>query len=56
VNRKFFTKKTDFRNVTDKQVNQVKNLLHNKPVRKFNYLTTNQVIEKNWTKYLNLNV
>jgi len=44
--RRFFPKKTDLSTVTDKQVKQVEKLLNNRPVRKFNYLTPNQVLQQ----------
>lgn len=44
--RRFFPKKTDLSTVTNKQVKQVEKLLNNRPVRKFNYLTPNQVLQK----------
>lgn len=42
--RRFFPKKTDLSNVTDDQVKSVERLLNNRPVRKFNYKTPNQVL------------
>jgi IS30 family transposase len=46
--RRFFPKKTDLSIVTDDQVKRVERLLNNRPVRKFNYKTPNQVLlEKN---------
>lgn len=44
--RRFFPKKTDLSTVTNKQVKQVEKLLNNRPVRKFNYLTPNQVLQE----------
>jgi IS30 family transposase len=46
--RRIFPKKTDFTMVTSYQVKRVERLLNNRPVRKFNYKTPNQVLlEKN---------
>jgi IS30 family transposase len=42
--RRFFPKKTDFSTVTSEQVKRVERLLNNRPVRKFNYKTLNQVL------------
>jgi IS30 family transposase len=42
--RRFFPKKTDLSMVTDDQVKRVERLLNNRPIRKFNYKTTNQVL------------
>ena len=42
--RRFFPKKTDLSIVTDDQVKRVERLLNNRPVRKFNYKTPNQVL------------
>ena len=42
--RRFFPKKTDLRFVTIDQVQYVEDLLNNRPVRKFNYKTPNQVL------------
>lgn len=42
--RRFFPKKTDLSMVTDDQVKRVERLLNNRPVRKFNYKTPNQVL------------
>ena len=47
--RRFFPKKTDLSTVTNKQVKQVEKLLNNRPVRKFNYLTPNQVLQQKIT-------
>ncbi|MBT9484675.1 MAG: IS30 family transposase [Sediminibacterium sp.] len=44
--RRFFPKKTDLSLVTDNQVKRVEQLLNNRPVRKFNYLTPNQVLQQ----------
>jgi IS30 family transposase len=42
--RRFFPKKTDLSTVTSEQVKRVERLLNNRPVRKFNYKTPNQVL------------
>ena len=42
--RRFISKKTDLSNVTDEQVKRVEKYLNNRPVRKFNYKTPNQVL------------
>lgn len=44
--RRFFPKKTDLMKVTTKRVNEVETLINNRPVRKFNYKTPNQVFSK----------
>jgi IS30 family transposase len=44
--RRFFPKKTDLRLITDQEIQLVEDKLNNRPVRKFNYLTTNQVLQK----------
>jgi IS30 family transposase len=44
--RRFFPKKTDLSMVTDYQVKRVEQLLNNRPVRKFNYQTPNQVLQQ----------
>lgn len=46
VVRRFFPKKTDLSFVTTKQVREVENKINNRPIRKFNYLTANQVLQK----------
>jgi transposase, IS30 family len=43
VLRRFFPKKTDFTQVTAKQVNRVEKMINERPVRKFNYQTPNTV-------------
>jgi IS30 family transposase len=43
--RRFFPKKTDLSAVTDRQVKQVEQFLNDRPVRKFNYQTPNQVLQ-----------
>jgi IS30 family transposase len=42
--RRFFPKKTDLSIVTSDEVKRVEQLLNNRPVRKFNYKTPNQVL------------
>jgi IS30 family transposase len=44
--RRFFPKKTDLSMVTDHQVKQVEQFLNDRPVRKFNYKTPNQVLQQ----------
>lgn len=44
--RRFFPKKTDLTFVTEKDVQDVEDKLNNRPVRKFKYLTPNQVLLK----------
>lgn len=43
--RRFFPKKTDLTFITHQQVRQVEQKLNNRPVRKFNYQTPNQVLQ-----------
>lgn len=43
--RRFFPKKTDLSAVTDQHVKQVEQFLNDRPVRKFNYKTPNQVLQ-----------
>lgn len=45
VIRRFFPKKTDLTFVTHQQVREVERKLNNRPVRKFNYQTPNQVLQ-----------
>ena len=42
--RRFISKNTDLNTITDEQVNRVEKYLNNRPVRKFNYKTPNQVL------------
>ena len=44
--RRFFPKKTDLSALTNDQVKRVERLLNNRPVRKFNYKTPNQVLQE----------
>jgi IS30 family transposase len=46
VIRLFFPKKTDFEQVTNAEIKRVENEINNRPVRKFNYLTPNEVFLK----------
>ena len=46
VIRRFFPKKTNLTFVTDKQVREVEDKINNRPIRKFNYQTANQVLQK----------
>lgn len=43
VIRRFFPKKTDFNNIDSIEIKRVENELNNRPVRKFGYLTPNEV-------------
>lgn len=43
VIRRFYPKKTDFNEVTAKDVKRVEKLINNRPIRKFNYKTANEV-------------
>lgn len=44
--RRFFPKGTDLTLITAKQIKEVENKLNNRPVRKFNYKTPNQVFSE----------
>lgn len=46
VIRRFFPKKTDLNFITHQQVKKVEQKLNNRPVRKFNYQTPNQVLQR----------
>ena len=46
VIRRFFPKKTDLRYITQREVLLVERKINNRPIRKFNYLTANQVLQK----------
>lgn len=46
VIRRFFPKKTDLTLVTAREVREVEKKLNNRPIRKFNYLTANQVLQE----------
>ena len=43
VIRRFFPKKTDFNNVTSYEIKKVEKMINNRPVRKFNYKTPDEV-------------
>jgi IS30 family transposase len=45
--RMFFPKQTDFNNVSKAEIREVEKKINNRPVRKFNYLTPNEVFLKN---------
>ncbi|MGK0255145.1 MAG: IS30 family transposase [Mariniflexile sp.] len=51
VIRRFFPKKTDLRDITEKRIKQVELSINNRPVRKFNYLSP---IEKLNNKFVAL--
>ena len=44
--RRHFPKKTNLNFVSEKQVRDVERKINNRPIRKFNYLTANQVLQK----------
>lgn len=44
--RRFFPKKTDLTKITMERVREVESMINNRPVRKFNYQTPNQVFSK----------
>lgn len=46
VIRRFFPKKTNLNFVTNKMVSLVEHKINNRPIRKFNYLNANQVLQK----------
>lgn len=48
--RRFFPKKTDFGEVTDEEVQYVQDLLNNRPRKSLNYLTPNEVVNKQLAK------
>ena len=41
--KRFYPKKTDFRQVTAKEVKKIEIIIYNRPVKKFNYKTPNEV-------------
>jgi IS30 family transposase len=43
VIRRFYPKKTDFNEVTKKDIRRVEKLINNRPIRKYNYKTANEV-------------
>jgi len=44
--RMFFPKKTDFNTIPKSEIKRVENEINNRPVRKFNYLTPNEVFSR----------
>lgn len=46
VIRRFYPKKTDFNLITHHDIKRVENKINNRPVRKFNYLTPNQLFNR----------
>jgi IS30 family transposase len=46
VIRRFFPKKTDFNSVTGKEVKRVEIEINNRPIRKFKYLSANEVFSQ----------
>lgn len=46
VIRRFFPKKTDFNSVTVKEVKRVEGEINNRPIRKFKYLSANEVFSQ----------
>lgn len=46
VIRLFFPKKTDFNTIPKSEIKRVENEINNRPVRKFNYLTPNEVFSR----------
>jgi len=52
--RRFFPKKTDLQQISHARINQVETLLNNRPIKKYDYTTPNQVPQKNCAKSLNL--
>lgn len=44
--RMFFPKKTDFRTISSREIKRVEKAINNRPVRKFGYLTPNEVFLK----------
>lgn len=43
VIRRFYPKKTNFKEVTQKEIKNVEKLINNRPIRKFNYKSANEV-------------
>ena len=43
VIRRFYPKKTDFNEVSKKDIRRVEKLINNRPIRKFKYKTANEV-------------
>ncbi|MCX8514043.1 MAG: IS30 family transposase, partial [Burkholderiales bacterium] len=48
--RKYFPKKTDFANINEQQIEQVQNLLNNRPRKALGFLTPNEVVNRYLTK------
>ena len=46
VLRRFIPKKTDLTFISEQQIKEVEQKLNNRPVRKFNYQTPNQVLQQ----------
>ena len=46
VIRRFIPKGSDLRKITNNQIKHIENPLNERPIRKFNYLTANQVLLK----------
>lgn len=44
--RRFFPKKTDFNTISNKEIKRVENEINNRPIRKFNYQSANQVFSR----------
>ena len=44
--RRFIPKGTDLRKLTDDKIKHIEKMLNERPIRKFNYLTANQVLQK----------
>lgn len=48
--RRFFPKKTDFANISEKQIENVQNLLNDRPRKSLGFLTPNEVVNKYLTR------
>jgi transposase, IS30 family len=46
VLRRFIPKKTDLRKLSNKRIREIEHLINNRPIRKFNYQTANQIFTK----------
>jgi len=44
--RRFFPKMVDLRTISNREIKRVEQLLNNRPVRKFNYKTPNQLLQE----------
>ena len=44
--RRYFPKKTDFSKITDETIQQIQDLLNNRPRKSLNYLTPNEIVNK----------